>query len=150
MHDHGTNHERCCGSVSRKIEHVSTLYLKKLCGESWNMNHCVANRRVTKTTTERDSVIFFFCSRGMLFGMCLDLVFGPIWDFLCVVCGARLVCCNRRWLHTRWCFSLVPDPIIYVVLRELLKGNGGKRKTLCVFSQNEAHDNSGMSRISGK
>ena len=31
-----------------------------------------------------------------------------------------------------------------------LKGNGGKRKTLCVFPQNEANDNGGMSKISGK
>ena len=110
------------------------------------MNHRVANKRVTTTTTNRDSVIFFLLKR-YAFGVCLDLVFGPIWDFLCVVGGARSVC-NHRWLHTRWCFSLVSDPIIYAVPCGSRKGTVETEKRFVYFSQNEAHDNSRMSKKS--
>ena len=43
--------------------------------------------------------------------MCLDLVFVSNFHFLCVG-GGRLACCNLSWVHTRWWFSLVPDPIM--------------------------------------
>ena len=41
-------------------------------------------------------------------------------DVLRVVGGARLAYCNLSWLHTRWWFSLVPDPIIYAPLSVVL------------------------------
>ena len=45
-------------------------------------------------------------------------------EVMVVVVGGRLACCNLSWLHTRWWFSLVPDPIIYAPCSVLLKGKG--------------------------
>ena len=56
----------------------------------------------------------------------IGVVFVSIFDSLCVVGGARLACCSVSWLHTRWCFSLVPDPIIHAPWWVLLKGLGVK------------------------
>ena len=48
---------------------------------------------------------------------------------LCVAGGVRLASCNLGWLHKRWCFSLVPDPISCASWWVIF--SSGKRCDLC-------------------
>ena len=61
------------------------------------MSHCVA-KLCDNDNTKRDSVDFVL--NRYAFGTCLDLAFVSIFDFLCVVCGARLAFATSASRHT--------------------------------------------------
>ena len=71
--------------------------------------HRVFHRCATATVSCVLSMVALVRVPGGTAAMVIVSAFGV----LVVVGGARLTCCSLSWVHTRWWFSHVPDPIIY-------------------------------------
>ena len=110
-------HVRYYCKLVEQFEHLSTMYWKFCMSNRQHRQQTrvkMAQQSVTASLFEQQ-VFFWDVSR-----------FGLRNEFrLSLRCRwSSTACCNLSWLHTRWWFSLVPDPIIHATWSVLFKEDG--------------------------